>query len=243
MNLEIPSPWGCFDAIFCINLASRPDRRREAEAQFAKVGLTDRVRFYTVEKDVENPERGIFTSHMQVIRKGLAEGARHILIFEDDICFRRWRPERLAAAMEFLDGGTGLAGAWDVFFLGGLVKSSGATAAPAVRKIRYQGITHALALNRDCAEIVAAHNWHGVPMDDFYRDRPELRVYALYPFIAFQSPSPSDNDPWLGLDRFRRLLGGLTRIQIFNEWICRYRLILLIAHIAAALAGIMLFFQ
>jgi len=46
--------------------------------------------------------------------------------------------------------------------------------------------------------------------------------YAIYPSFAFQSNSPTDNKS-LHLDTFRRLCGGLRRIQKCNEAYYRYR--------------------
>ena len=96
--MEQPPGWDFFDKIYCITLTSRPDRMREAERQFAAVDLDGSVEFLLAEKDHENPERGIYQSHMLCLQKGLEAGARHILIFEDDVFFRRFSHQRLHQA-------------------------------------------------------------------------------------------------------------------------------------------------
>ena len=81
--------WAFFDKIYCISLDTRPDRRKQAEKQFADVGLLERVEFIIVEKHPVNQEKGIFQSHMFCLSKGLKANARNILIFEDDVFFKK----------------------------------------------------------------------------------------------------------------------------------------------------------
>ena len=132
MNLDhIADLWSFFDRIYCISLKERPDRRAQAAAQFARVGLADRVIYMTVERHPTDCEQGIYESHMACIRQGLADGARRLLIFEDDVIFKRFRPARLTAAVDFLNRHPD----WQILFLGCLVKKSRGTETPAVRKV------------------------------------------------------------------------------------------------------------
>ena len=86
--------WEFFDKIYCISLTERPDRRREARHQFASVGLSARVEYHIVDKHPTDPEQGVYESHIDCLKKGLSNGARRILIFEDDIRFDRFDPDR-----------------------------------------------------------------------------------------------------------------------------------------------------
>ena len=97
-----PLDWAFFDTIYCITLDSRPDRMIEARRQFASVGLEDRVEFVVSTRDAAAPARGIYHSHLRCLSKGLEAGAQHILIFEDDIFFRRFNALRLGEACRFL---------------------------------------------------------------------------------------------------------------------------------------------
>ncbi|MBI5553035.1 MAG: glycosyltransferase [Desulfobacterales bacterium] len=219
-------PWSFFDRIFCITLKERPDRRVQAEAQFARVGLTGRVIFYVADRHPTDCEQGIYESHLACLRRGLAEGARRLLIFEDDVLFEGFDPQRFAAALAFLDGQPD----WQILFLGCLVKGSRATASPAVRAISYGCLTHAYAVNRPCAETLTQHPWRGLPIDAVMA-RLNQGFYGCYPMFAFQSNAASDNYRLRRLDRFRRWCGGLRRIQKFNEFWHRRRTPLVILHI------------
>jgi GR25 family glycosyltransferase involved in LPS biosynthesis len=219
-------PWSYFDHICCITLKERPDRRAQAEAQFARVGLAGRVIFYTAERHSTDCEQGIYESHLACLGRGLAEGARRLLIFEDDVHFEGFDPERLGAALNFVERQSD----WQILFLGCLVKCSRATASPAVRKIAYGCLTHAYALNRPCAQALVQNPWRGLPIDAIL-SHLEQGLYACYPSFAFQSNAASDNYRLRRLDRFRRWCGGLRRIQKLNEFWHRHRTLLLMLHI------------
>lgn len=223
--------WDFFDKVYCISLAGRPDRRAEAAAQFARVGLGDRVEFVVVPKHPTDCERGIYESHLLCLASGLAGGAGRMLIFEDDILFDGFT----AAALEHCTAFLAAEPDWHMLFLGCMVRSSRRTAFPGVVRIRYRSLTHAYAIHRSFAERLVARPWHGVPYDDFLRDLQDERTFALSPPFAFQSNSPSDNERYLPLDRVRRLLGGLRRLQKLDDFYHRNRRVIVGAHLLALL--------
>lgn len=224
--------WRAFDKAYCISLDERPDRRKEARAQFATVGLADKVEFVIVPKHPTDCEQGVYESHLICMHKGLAAGARHILIFEDDICFDRFCPDLLKRCTHFMETHQ----QWHMLFLGCMVKSSRATDYPSVRRIRYRSLTHAYAIRKPFAQrLVRHHPWQRVPYDDFLRDLNDDQMYAVSPMFGFQSSSRSDNARYLPLDRFRRLCGGLIRLQKNNEFYHRHKWLIIGVHILAVL--------
>jgi GR25 family glycosyltransferase involved in LPS biosynthesis len=70
---------------------------------------------------------------MLCLRKGLEAGAENIVIFEDDVEFDRFDPERLRSCTEFLRQHP----EWKVLLLGALIRSSRKTTNPCVQKVRY----------------------------------------------------------------------------------------------------------
>ena len=144
--------WKFFSKIYCISVRERTDRQIEAKCQFAAVGLSDLVEFFFVEKgkDPEDIEKCIYESHMACIQKGLDTGARQILIFEDDIIFDRFDPEKLEASIRFLQSKP----EWKILLLGSLVKGLRPTGVKAVMKAKYRSLSHAYALNRDFAKEI-----------------------------------------------------------------------------------------
>lgn len=83
-----------FDKAYVVNLPSRTDRRREIEAMFDRLGLSDwreRVKFHPAHRP-ESPggfrtigARGCFISQLEVLRQARDAGAGNVLLMEDDL--------------------------------------------------------------------------------------------------------------------------------------------------------------
>lgn len=222
--------WEFFDRIYCISLDERTDRREEAKKQFGDVGLLERVEFALVRKHTRDCEQGIYDSHMACIRNGIQADARNILIFEDDILFDRFSRTVLKHCVDFLS----TVPDWNLLFLGCLVKSSKRTTNANVLQVRYRSLAHAYAVSRKFAEVLIERPWQGLAFDALLATF-EQGCYAVYPSMAFQSSSPTDNIKSLRLDRFRRLWGGLRVIQRMNEVYHLHRRPILFLHVLLAL--------
>lgn len=220
--------WRYFDRVYCICLAQRPDRIREARQQFAQVGLGDLVEMVQVEKHPTNSEHGIYHSHQLCLNRGLEAGAKSILIFEDDVIFERFSASVLGNAVAFMKTHQ----EWKMMCLGCFVSSSQPTQNPAVLHVRYKCTTHAYAVNDTFARELLAFTWDGQAYDDLIRDLAEKQTYAIWPSFAFQSNSITSNDKLIKLDRVRRMLGGMRRLQKFNEWLHRRMGLLIVIHVA-----------
>ncbi|MDA8123587.1 MAG: glycosyltransferase [Deltaproteobacteria bacterium] len=229
--------WDFFDRLYCVSLREREDRRNSAREQFAKVGLAERVEFVLGERDPADMERGVYESHMTCLRKGLEAGARNIVVFEDDVEFDRFAPERLKSGTEYLRRHP----EWKVLLIGALIRSSRKTTNPCIQKVRYQSLTHAYALNRHYAETLAYEPWQGIVNDTLFRPLRE-DIYALYPMCAFQKNFTSDNYKYPRLVIVRRLLGGLKRIQKAYEFYYRHTFGVYAVQAAVLLLALLLWF-
>lgn len=204
------------------------------KAQFSRVGLDDRVVFFLAQRHPDDCEKGIYLSHQSCLKMGLDAGARHILIFEDDVIFGPIDPHRLSDGIDFFMRQADDA----LFFLGCLIGKSYPTQIPGVRKVRYRCLSHAYLINAALASRLVETPWQGVALDGALRQCTD-RHYALYPSIAFQSNSPTDNTRHLKLDAIRRLFGGLRIIQLVNEHYHRFSLLVIVTHVLVAVALIM----
>ncbi len=218
--------WAFFDKIYCISLEQRADRRSEARRQFSKVGLLDRVEFVIVRKHLNNCEQGIYESHIAGIKRGIQADADNIVLFEDDIFFEGFNPDKLKQCIDFLAAQP----EWNVLFFGCLISGSQRTENETVLKVKYRSLAHAYALNRKFAEILVQKPFQNIAFDTMLSSLNE-NCYAIYPAIAFQSDSATDNANKMRLDKFRRLCGGLRRIQKWNERYYRHRKIIVIMHV------------
>ena len=229
--------WDYFDKVYCISLAERPDRQEAAKTQFSRVGLADKVEFLIVNRHPRNCEQGIYESHLACINKGIRAGGEHIVIFEDDILFDRFSSAGLKHCIEFLRQHAG----WNALFFGCLVSGSQKTWNGWIRKVKYRSLSHAYVLNRKFAEVLVRRPWQGTAYDELLNSFNE-GYYAVYPSFAFQSNSPSDNRRYLRLDKFRRLCGGLQRIQKGNEWFFCHLTGIVAFHIVLVLLGVLWIF-
>lgn len=224
-----PDPWKFFDAIYCISVDDRFDRREQVGKQFAGVGLLERVEFVLVVRHPENREKGIFESHMLCLQRGLTAGAQHILVFEDDVFFRDCDPRVLAEACLHLER----LEAWNGLFLGGISSGSRKAGVKSLVSIKYRCLAHAYALNAPFAARIVREEWSGIPYDGLLR-RNTGDFFAIYPMCAFQGLSDSDNQT-VAIDRMRRLFGGLPFIQKMNESFENHKPLLLALPLAAFL--------
>ncbi len=231
--MHLPDPWAFFDKIYCISVDVRLDRRAEAQRQFAAVGLLERVEFVIVATHPEDREKGIFESHMLCLKKGLAAGAKHILIFEDDIVFRHFDRRILAEACAAL----GRFPTWNALFLGCLTSGSQKLAG-SLATIKYRCLAHAYALKAPFAERLVQQPWQGVPYDGVLR-RCATDFFAIYPMSAFQGGAETDNQT-MTIDRIRRFFGGLVLIQQMNEFYQNHKSLVVAMHLAIFLALILL---
>jgi GR25 family glycosyltransferase involved in LPS biosynthesis len=113
-----------FEKIYCINLPESKDRKNKVSAEFNKVGILDRVQWVYAEKPVSSikcinelkypqGEIGTSLSHGKAISKAMYEGSENVLIFEDDVFFKKDLIEIFRNSIDQLPND------WDIFFLGG----------------------------------------------------------------------------------------------------------------------------
>jgi glycosyl transferase family 25 len=68
-----------------INLAHRTDRRAEIEGELQRMGITQFERLDAIKNN--HGSLGCSLSHIAALKQGIASGAAHIAIFEDDFQF------------------------------------------------------------------------------------------------------------------------------------------------------------
>ena len=183
--------WDTIDLVQCITLRDRPERRAAAAAQFAAVGLSDRVEFLLQERDVEDGKRGCFVAHQAAAEIALDRGARIALTFEDDVEFMaHFTPHVAARAAAFLRQGNGLE--WDIFFLGHFPRRMVLTSAPDIVQVRSMD-AHAYVLSSNGMRDLCSQKYAGEQVDAQYHYGCAA-AFALYPMVALQTPGPSDTE-------------------------------------------------
>lgn len=182
--------WSPLPLAFCLTLTTRPERRRAASQQLARVGLTPHVTFLEARPDEGDGKRGCFHAHQRAAGLALERGASHVLILEDDV--------------EFLPHFTLHAGAriarflasppaeWELFFLGHFPSRVELTPQHDVLKVRSMD-AHAYLLSAAGARRLCELEYRGEQVDVHFHYR-STEAYALYPMVAVQRASFSDTE-------------------------------------------------
>lgn len=106
------NPFDNFPHIYCINLDRRPDRWLQSQAEFASIGIADRVqRFPGV--DLPYGKEGCKASFLSLFKMAVANQWPHVVIFEDDVKFINNPIETLNKAIQQTQGVK-----WDMMYLG-----------------------------------------------------------------------------------------------------------------------------
>ena len=127
------NPFDFFEKIFCINLDVRTDRWSEAQDEFRKVGILDRVERWSASPKLpaSDPQAKISPKwcrdgvelgciprardDLDIIRLCKDKGYKNVLIFEDDVKFINYNPETVQMCMDKVSKDSD----WDMLYLGG----------------------------------------------------------------------------------------------------------------------------
>jgi GR25 family glycosyltransferase involved in LPS biosynthesis len=189
--------WSFLDGVYCISLKSREDRAIAVAAQFHEVGLCRQLLFY---RPLRYPGRGYigsWESHRAVAEHARQQGNQTTLIFEDDVQFvRRMTPRSVRAIGRAIER---LPPDWMIFFLGHWPLWAYFVRPNVLRTS--SGCAHAYIVSPRLLEWLHEHPWGtpgiekrrliGKALDSAYARLPA--TYALFPMIATQSVSRSDN--------------------------------------------------
>lgn len=173
------------DAVFCISLREREDRRRQLLTELEPLGLN--IEFYLADRDGGNPERGCYTSHQACAAMALERGCRRVLMLEDDARLEQCDARQVEAINGFLG--------WrnpELFYLGGIVGRMWRIPWPSVVRCRLAA-THAYILSGGGCRKLCAIDYQDMPIDSMYAKR--FKAYGAYPLLLEQQPEslmPSD---------------------------------------------------
>lgn len=177
-----------WDKAICINLDKRPDRWRDCQEEFARIGLqVDRFSALVG----ANGMQGLHMSNQRIFQCYAGE---RILVLEDDVVFCSFFKELYSIMYNELPDN------WDMLYLGGnadrpqvrhshwLYKAVGILTTHA---ILYSGrMTQWLANNMQVPEVVTRQN----TIDVWYANeiQPKFNCFIAYPQIAAQRLGYSD---------------------------------------------------
>jgi glycosyl transferase, family 25 len=187
-----------------INLDDRPDRRAEAEREFAKHGI-NATRVSAIKGNpttLPTPrglpgEVGCALSHMKCVQLAKDSGWDKVVIYEDDVEFRENYTNLFSFYLSEVPDD------WDMIYIGGnhWGRDLSLKHCPKLTKVTenvykttHTLTTHAYILRDTVYDEVIKHlSTAYMPVDVMYSDLQErFNVYAFRPNLAWQRPSKSD---------------------------------------------------
>lgn len=181
-----------YDKAICINLASRPDRKKQALQEFERLRMPN-VEFWQAIHDPSNGMAGLHQTMHNIFQQN---SGKQLLILEDDVVFKKSTEYLFEIYNKHLPKD------WYLFYLGGnATKPVIGTRFDPVRQVIGGYLTsHAILYSAQATEELAEHMT--VPIDvtrdntyDVFLSRdiqPHFPCYAAYPAIAAQSNGFSD---------------------------------------------------
>lgn len=167
------------DGVLCISLETRDDRRAILTREFAESGLS--IEFVLVKKDVEDPQRGCFNSHLDCARMALERGYGRVLILEDDATLEAFSSAAVERINNFLARRNP-----EMFYLGVTLGKMWLTWSPGVARVRGQG-AHAYMLSAAaCRKLVELPPYSGKGIDNYFSKI--FDGFCAFPMISQQQP-------------------------------------------------------
>jgi hypothetical protein len=226
-----------FDVGYLINLPDRTDRRIAIEREFRSTGVelpnpkfsiyprirpVDKANFHSV------GARGSFSSHREVLKLAAKQGARNVLICEDDAQFRRVPAAIINNITSALWETT-----WDVVYLGYLKPLNPRLRGPLAEWqhetlgghfycVSAPFISTMIEYMNEC-EMRPRDHPEGGPMsrDGAYnhirRVKTGIRVLIAIPNLAFQRSTRSDIAV-SGVDRIQVLRPFMRSVRVVKNW-------------------------
>jgi len=199
------STFNFFDNVYCVNLASRPDRWQEAVQEFESLGVSKYERIPGV--IASSGRLGCAKAICNAVEKALADGCSTALICEDDIYFPRggeYTNRKLKEALSQLPED------WDALYLGATLTNEFYQQpvekySADLLKLKSAFAMHTIAYSRKGLQALmqgfdSAQHWSDSIMDrygaiDIYMAKDYLarnNCFVTNELLSFQRPSHSD---------------------------------------------------
>ena len=157
------NPFDFFDAIFCINLDSRPDRWEQCLNQFKKLKIENKVqRFSAINFSHEDPSfkkilgrAGCCLSHIEICKIAQKNKFKNYLVFEDDFDFLGNEKQIIENLNEYTNQ---LPVDWDLYYLGGNVNED----------YGYEAIEK---FSNNLYKVNSCHTTHAFAMNEKFYDK------------------------------------------------------------------------
>jgi GR25 family glycosyltransferase involved in LPS biosynthesis len=189
-----------FDAVFCLNLDRRPDRKQQAINEFNEFGI--QVEFisgidgselpdtHTTSSDsmpVSKGDMGCTLSHLKMIQLAKERGYKNVMIFEDDVEFPSVFNSIIGMHLFKLPSD------WDMFYFGGNHAGGFEMVNEKIAKVKKTYTTHAYAVRNtvfdEMIRVLSEVEKVDISISSLHS---KFNCYVCRPHVAFQRDGFSD---------------------------------------------------
>lgn len=167
------------DAVLCISLKDRKDRRDLLLKSIKNSGLT--VEFVLVDADRENPVRGCFDSHVKCANLALQRNYARVLILEDDALQYDFSPNAINHINKFITTKD-----FSILHLGYTMGKIWLTWDWFIARGRVTAL-HAYILSRRGCEEFSKLEYDSEPVDRAVRK--QIKQHCVFPMMFGQQPA------------------------------------------------------
>lgn len=168
--------WFDVDAVFCISLEARSDRRELFEKTVGSL-IENPITFYLARKN-EDPVRGCFESHQILAQNALKSGLNRILIFEDDVKPYELKKTPVRWINRFIRKRR-----FEALHLGYSMGKTWLTWFPFIARGRVVAL-HAYILSREGCGVLASFSYDGTPIDVLFKK--QIKQHCVFPMLFRQ---------------------------------------------------------
>jgi GR25 family glycosyltransferase involved in LPS biosynthesis len=186
-----------FDKVYVINLDRRPDRYEAFQKEIAKYGIENVERFSAIDGatimanniPLLAGEIGVLESHLEIIKKCKQDGAKNVLILEDDVYFSN----EMLKLDEYMNN---VPSDWDFIYFGGnhVYGQPPQLINDKIVKLNFTVALQCVAINSSMFEIIEAILVkRQKQVDAYYAElHNRFNAYCFYPSMAKQTAGYSD---------------------------------------------------
>src|SRR5437868_5580184 len=170
---------------YCISLRENEQIRIDLTKDLNQIGLD--VEYHIVDRSPLGGIHGCFTSHVDVLKKGLTQQCKYIMVLEDDVYFKLPHDRifnKINTYIDQLDHTN-----W-CFCFGYFTECPAVKVNAWINKLYHCYCTHAYVVPRQTAKSLIKMQWSGQPVDHQWKDHIST-FHVPYPMIAFQKDHKS----------------------------------------------------
>ena len=215
---------------YCISLRENESTREKLSKALNNIGLN--VNYHIVDRSPLGGCHGCFSSHIEVLKKGLAQQCKYMMVLEDDVYFEGHDIiKKLKDISQFINQ---LDNSHWCFSFGYLTSSPSTKINHFINRLYHCYCTHAYIVPIQTAKKLSMMQWKNKPIDHQWSEEISA-FYVPYPMICFQHDHASST----ASPDFITRIGFKNLARLCEVWSCQQYNIITIAVVIVVMIMLM----